>query len=135
LPPHFFWNFLLISGQFSAIKGRIPTLWKVLMADDPIQPDRDQVSPDASKIDPSNSGEESQTLFGRISRRSFLSHLGAAGIAATAQPLLAATQSPPAPASEEAASVPGAIPIALHVNGKEHRLQIEPRVTLLDFLR
>ena len=105
------------------------------MADDPIQSDRNQASTNPSDIDSSNSGEGSQSLFGRISRRSFLSHLGAAGIAATTQPLLAATQSPSVPAPEETASVPGAIPITLHVNGKDYRLQIEPRVTLLDCLR
>ena len=108
------------------------------MEDDPIQSERDQAFPDPSS-DPSNdrrnSGEESQPLLGHISRRSFISHLGAAGIAATAQPLLAVTQSPPALAAEEPTSVPGAMPITLHVNGKEYRLQIEPRVTLLDCLR
>ena len=40
---------------------------------------------------PADSGaaEEKQTLLGRVSRRSFLSHLGAAGVAVTAKPLLA----------------------------------------------
>jgi xanthine dehydrogenase YagT iron-sulfur-binding subunit len=104
------------------------------MADDPIQSDRDRELPGPSD-DPSNSGESSQPLFGRISRRSFLSHLGAAGIAATAPPLFAATQTPQAPAADEAATVPGAMPITLHVNGKDYRLQIDPRVTLLDCLR
>ena len=104
------------------------------MADDPIQSDRDRAHPDLSD-DPSDSGEQSEPVFGRISRRSFLSHLGAAGIAATASPLLAATQTPPVPVAEEPASVPGAMPITLHVNGKEYRLQIDPRVTLFDCLR
>jgi xanthine dehydrogenase YagT iron-sulfur-binding subunit len=104
------------------------------MADDPIQSNRDRAFPDPSD-DPSNCGEESEAIFGRISRRSFLSHLGAAGIAATATPLFAATQTPVAPVTEEPATVPGAVPITLHVNGKEYRLQIDPRVTLLDCLR
>jgi xanthine dehydrogenase YagT iron-sulfur-binding subunit len=104
------------------------------MADDPIQSDRDRALSDPSD-EPSDSGEESEPLFGRITRRSFLSHLGAAGIAATAPPLFAATQTPPAPVAEELASVPGAMPITLHVNGKKYRLQIDPRVTLLDCLR
>jgi len=81
--------------------------------------------------------EEQTPLLGRVSRRSFLSHLGAASLAATAPPLLAAT-SPVAPAvvPEEAAGVSaGAISVTLRVNGVEHRLQIEPRVTLLDCLR
>jgi xanthine dehydrogenase YagT iron-sulfur-binding subunit len=104
------------------------------MADDPFQSDRDRAipGPDDEHI---GSGKESEPPFGRISRRSFLSHLGAAGIAVTAPPLFAATQTPEAPAAEDAATVPGAMPITLHVNSKEYRLQIDPRVTLLDCLR
>jgi xanthine dehydrogenase YagT iron-sulfur-binding subunit len=104
------------------------------MADDPNQSDRDRALPGPDD-EPSNSEKEHQSLFGQISRRSFLSHLGAAGIAATAPPLFAATQTPEAPAAEEPATVPGAMPITLHVNGKQYRLQIDPRVTLLDCLR
>jgi xanthine dehydrogenase YagT iron-sulfur-binding subunit len=82
--------------------------------------------------------KEQETLFGRVSRRSFLTNLvaagGAAGVAATAPPLLAATPAAEA-AEEQTAKVPGAIPVTLNVNGKEHRLEIEPRVTLLDCLR
>src|SRR5207249_8856912 len=32
-------------------------------------------------------------------------------------------------------SAPGAVPVTLKINGQEHRLQLEPRVTLLDALR
>jgi xanthine dehydrogenase YagT iron-sulfur-binding subunit len=76
-------------------------------------------------------------LFGRFSRRFFISQLGAAGIAATTQPLIAAT---PAPAATEKAddvpdAVPGAVPVTLKINGKDYNLKIEPRVTLLDCLR
>jgi xanthine dehydrogenase YagT iron-sulfur-binding subunit len=98
------------------------------MSDDPIEPKQ-------APTDPNHPDEEKQPLLGRVSRRSFLSHLGAAGVAATAKPLLAAVQSAPAPAVDGIAPVPGAVPITLTVNGKEHRLQIEPRVTLLDCLR
>lgn len=102
------------------------------MADDPIHSDRAVLDPN----DESNDSEkESESLFGRISRRSFLSHLGAAGIAATAPPLFAATQTPEAPAAEETTTAPGPMPITLHVNSKDYRLQIDPRVTLLDCLR
>ena len=81
--------------------------------------------------------EEKQPLLGRVSRRSFLSHLGAAGLAATTQPLLATTSAPATtePAAEETPAVPGAVPVTLRVNGQDHRLMIEPRVTLLDCLR
>ena len=98
------------------------------MSDDPIE--TKQAPTDTNRAD-----EEKQPLLGRVSRRSFLSHLGAAGVAATAKPLLAAAQSAPAPTVDGIAPVPGAVPITLTVNGKEHRLQIEPRVTLLDCLR
>ncbi len=90
--------------------------------------------PDDTK--PETPAEDS--LLGRVTRRSFLSHLGAAGIAATTAPVLAsaatlATQTPTAPAPEAAA--PGTVPIALNVNGKVHNLTLDPRTTLLDCLR
>lgn len=78
-------------------------------------------------------------MFGRVSRRSFLSHLGAAGVAATATPLLAERPSADASvsqgAADDAVAVPGSVPVTLTVNGKEYKLKIEPRVTLLDCLR
>jgi xanthine dehydrogenase YagT iron-sulfur-binding subunit len=70
----------------------------------------------------------------RFSRRSFLAQLGAAGVAATAAPLAHATQAETAE-KESPAAVPGAVPVTLSVNGKDYRLQLEPRVTLLDALR
>jgi xanthine dehydrogenase YagT iron-sulfur-binding subunit len=105
----------------------------------PKEPVHDQQLDQSENRDASSKGsKEQETLFGRVSRRSFLGNLiaagGAAGVAAAAPPLLAAT--PAAENVEERpAKVPGAIPITLHVNGKEHRLEIEPRVTLLDCLR
>jgi xanthine dehydrogenase YagT iron-sulfur-binding subunit len=82
--------------------------------------------------------EKDRSLLGRVSRRSFLSHLGAAGIAATTAPVLAsaATLTPTAqqtPAETEATAAN--IPIALNVNGKVHNLRLDPRTTLLDCLR
>jgi xanthine dehydrogenase YagT iron-sulfur-binding subunit len=99
------------------------------MADDFKKLDSEETSSDAGSV-----AEEKQPLLGRVSRRSFLSHLGAAGVAVTAKPLLAAAQ-PAAVAAEDVAAVPGAVPITLNVNGKDYRLVIEPRVTLLDCLR
>lgn len=76
------------------------------------------------------------SLLGQVSRRSFLSHLGAAGIAATAPPLLGATSSLPAPAMQDAAfSAEGTVPVKLRINGKDHHLRLDPRTTLLDCLR
>jgi xanthine dehydrogenase YagT iron-sulfur-binding subunit len=74
------------------------------------------------------------TSASRLSRRSFLSGLGAAGVAATAQPLLAAVQEKPTVAADAEAAA-GTVPLVLHVNGVEHRLRVEPRVALLDCLR
>jgi xanthine dehydrogenase YagT iron-sulfur-binding subunit len=77
---------------------------------------------------------ENTPVFGSFSRRSFLSHLGAAGVAATTAPLAHPAQIGDASAPAETAP-PGAVPVTLRVNGKEHQLQLEPRVTLLDALR
>src|SRR5215472_8218908 len=74
-------------------------------------------------------GQEKETRF---SRRSFLTGLGAAGVAATAQPLMAAV--PEAKQDGEVAE-PGTVPLTLRVNGVEHKLNVEPRVALLDCLR
>ena len=76
-----------------------------------------------------------QPLTGLVSRRSFLSHLGAAGIAATAPPLLAAMPTVELPAAETEISHKEIVPLTLRVNGHEHSLHIDPRTTLLDCLR
>jgi xanthine dehydrogenase YagT iron-sulfur-binding subunit len=94
---------------------------------------------DASEVSKNEEqdGVAKQALPGQVTRRSFLSHLGAAGIAATASPVLAAAaQESPIPDQTSAASVPaGTIAVALRVNGKTHNLQLDPRTTLLDCLR
>lgn len=77
---------------------------------------------------------ERESLPGRFSRRSFLAQLGAASVAATASTLHAAAQ-PESPENTEESGEAGAVPVTLMVNGKEHRLKLEPRVTLLDALR
>jgi xanthine dehydrogenase YagT iron-sulfur-binding subunit len=64
-----------------------------------------------------------------FSRRDFLKTVGAGGIAAgVAGPANAA-------APDAGAVGPGPVPIALTINGRTHRLQVEPRVTLLDAVR
>lgn len=75
-----------------------------------------------------------------ITRRGFLK---GAGVAAAGTALLEGAQV----FTREAAAAtrgkhdgvkefgPGAVPVTLHVNGKEHTLQIEPRTTLADALR
>src|SRR2546430_1675138 len=81
--------------------------------------------------------EIGQPLLGRVSRGSFVSHGGAAGMGASA-PVCASVSSHAPPAIEEAPSidgVEGAVPVALRINGKEHNLKLVPRTTLLDCLR
>jgi len=65
-----------------------------------------------------------------FSRRSFLKTVGASGVAAGVL-----TQVSDANAQAARAVGPGAVPVTLNVNGQTVRLQIEPRVTLLDALR
>jgi xanthine dehydrogenase YagT iron-sulfur-binding subunit len=77
-------------------------------------------------------------LTGPVSRRSFLSSLGAVGVAATAVPIVAGAQAAPpiAPAETTATeTIEGAIPVSLRINGKQLDLEIDPRTTLLDCLR
>jgi len=75
-----------------------------------------------------------------LTRRSFLSTLGAAGLGAAgiaAQPLVAAAAAPVAPAAGPEVETPaeGAMAVTLKVNGSEHPLKLDPRTTLLDCLR
>ena len=65
-----------------------------------------------------------------FSRRSFLKTVGAGGVAAGVLGPV-----PGADAQTVNAVGPGAVTVSLNVNGKPLRLEIEPRVTLLDALR
>jgi len=95
--------------------------------------------PKNSRVEPDAKTEQlDQPLFGPVTRRSFLGQLGAAGVAASAPPILAVAETAIAePASTPAAgvSISGTVPITLNVNGKDHALQLDPRTTLLDSLR
>jgi xanthine dehydrogenase YagT iron-sulfur-binding subunit len=82
--------------------------------------------------------EQEVSVFGRYSRRSFLTQLGVAGLAASAAPIAHAAgvaESPAADVEDLTEAVSGAVAVTLRVNGKEHQLMLEPRVTLLDALR
>ncbi|HWQ91396.1 MAG TPA: (2Fe-2S)-binding protein [Clostridia bacterium] len=69
-----------------------------------------------------------------VSRRSFLKSFGTtAAAAATAQVETVAQEL--AKANTETAQGPGPVAMTLKVNGAVHKLQLEPRVTLLDALR
>jgi len=75
---------------------------------------------------------------GRVSRRSFLSQIGAAGVTVTAAPLVARAQTAAvvheAPAAT-AEKIENAMAITLSVNGKSVGLEVDARTTLLDALR
>jgi xanthine dehydrogenase YagT iron-sulfur-binding subunit len=88
--------------------------------------------PDSAAVAPS----ETQA-HNRLSRRSFLSHLGAAGLVAATPPALAATSASeaPPPSTTEEALAEGTVALNLRVNGQSHALQLDPRTTLLDCLR
>ncbi|HET7619176.1 MAG TPA: (2Fe-2S)-binding protein [Vicinamibacterales bacterium] len=65
-----------------------------------------------------------------FSRRSFLKTVGAGGVAA------GVLSNTPLEAAQTSAAVgPGPVPVSLDINGRVHKLQLEPRVTLLDALR
>ena len=73
--------------------------------------------------------------FGKSTRRTFLSRLGMASLAASASqvsPLLGERQVKEQSLSTESKD---AIPVTLRVNGKKYDLRIDPRTTLLDCLR
>jgi xanthine dehydrogenase YagT iron-sulfur-binding subunit len=94
--------------------------------------------PDSAAVAPAAEAQRTEArATNRVSRRSFLSHLGAAGLAAAAPPMLAATPAAaaPAPSATEDAISEGTISINLKVNGQFHALRLDPRITLLDCLR
>jgi len=66
-----------------------------------------------------------------VSRRDFLK---ISGISAAAVPILA-TKVVQAGGDPVKVYGPGKVPVELAINGQKHKLQIEPRVTLLDALR
>lgn len=65
-----------------------------------------------------------------FSRRSFLKTVGAGSVAAGVL-----TKAPAVSAQSANVQGPGAVPVTLNVNGQVLRLELEPRVTLLDALR
>lgn len=69
------------------------------------------------------------------SRREFLVTTGttaAATVIGAYLPARAAAEQSPSPPE---VNIPGAVPITLRINGKDHPLRVDPRTTLLDCLR
>jgi xanthine dehydrogenase YagT iron-sulfur-binding subunit len=69
-----------------------------------------------------------------LDRRTFLTTAGMAGVVATIDVPQSGTQEP-ASQSDPAQPAEGTLPISLRINGKDHRLHVDPRTTLLDCLR
>ena len=95
--------------------------------------------PGVPDLEPAPEQMKSLSNKGGVTRRSFLTHLSAGGIAVSTAPLLhtisaAQVETSPAPPATPAGTVPP-VPIVLNVNGRDYRLKLEPRVTLLDTLR
>jgi xanthine dehydrogenase YagT iron-sulfur-binding subunit len=67
-----------------------------------------------------------------FTRRDFLK---GASVAVSGGLLIAEAHAAPTPSGSEAVAGPGPVPITLKVNGKPHKMNLEPRVTLLDALR
>jgi len=84
--------------------------------------------------------KEPTSSLRKLSRRSFLSHIGAAGVATAATAVAPLAISPTITDAQERTSsegqtIPGAVPVTLRVNERQYSVQIDPRATLLDTLR
>jgi xanthine dehydrogenase YagT iron-sulfur-binding subunit len=90
------------------------------------------LAPDQQSVDLEPVGLESEKVM--VSRRSFLSGIGATSLLASAAPLAAAV--PVEEQVHEQAAAEGGGTVTLRVNGKDYTLKnLDPRATLLDTLR
>ena len=82
--------------------------------------------------------DDSEAPRKKLTRRKFLSATGSSAAAAAIIGRAAtagAAERGPAGAVADAPGIEGAVPITLRINGKEHRLSVDPRTTLLDCVR
>jgi xanthine dehydrogenase YagT iron-sulfur-binding subunit len=74
-----------------------------------------------------------------VSRRAFLQATGgttaAAIVAAVPAHLAGFVADDISPSTEQESAIKGAMPVKLRINGREHRLHIDPRTSLLDCIR
>jgi xanthine dehydrogenase YagT iron-sulfur-binding subunit len=77
--------------------------------------------------------QKAATEKASLTRRDFLRGAGVTVSGGLLVGSKVADAAPPPPKSEVVG--PGAVPVTLRVNGKVHKLNLEPRVTLLDALR
>ena len=97
----------------------------------------DRKSPSEDAAEQSSSPQNSNNVATGISRRGFLKGAGitAAGTALLEGVQVFSREAVAATNSDVKELGPGAVPVTLLVNGKEHTIQIEPRTTLADALR
>jgi xanthine dehydrogenase YagT iron-sulfur-binding subunit len=69
-----------------------------------------------------------------LSRRAFLATTGTAGMVAAIEARDVLGQTPPAKPADMS-NHPGTVSVQLRINGKAHRVRLDPRTTLLDCLR
>jgi xanthine dehydrogenase YagT iron-sulfur-binding subunit len=83
-------------------------------------------------------GDDSSSRRRKLTRRRFLSSASSSAAAAaivTRGTMSTAVERESTAAAVDAPSIEGAVPVTLRINGKEHRLRVDPRTTLLDCLR
>jgi len=78
--------------------------------------------------------DEKAHLKGGFSRRGFFRGVGVTS-GALGSALITEEEAQAAQGAGSKAAGPGAVPVTLNINGKDHKLNIEPRVTLLDACR
>ncbi len=109
-------------------KSRSDSEWKADLRDDQHVVELDPLDA-ASEVN----SQRDKGFASRVSRRSFLSGLGAAGLVVGASPLSIAAE--PEPKQQAAPDAPAG-PRSVTINGKKYPLAgLDTRVTLLDFLR
>jgi xanthine dehydrogenase YagT iron-sulfur-binding subunit len=90
---------------------------------------------------PGTSQNDAETVFQRVTRRSFLGRVGAAGITIGAGQLSSVAHAASGGADPGETPVTGLsadsanVHVRLNVNGTNHELDIDPRTTLLDCVR
>ncbi|WP_022825094.1 2Fe-2S iron-sulfur cluster-binding protein [Hymenobacter norwichensis] len=116
----------ILRWQTAIGPGQEPRAGQILAALEALRP----IAPVAAREVPITSGGLSRRTFlaATLATAALLLLAGAAEAAATVTP-------PKHPASMPATPAVATIPITLTINGETHRLEVEPRVALLDALR
>ncbi len=99
---------------------------------------KSKIPDDSSGRDDRKNSKASRSRDSGLGRRDFVKLVGGTGVAVSAGVLSGAGLLPVEVEARPAvgqAMGPGAVPITLRVNGQEKKLELEPRVTLLDALR